>query len=384
MAMALLLIGSLLFVGFARLLRADLGYDPSHVLTFRVAQPSGRSSVDRARFADTLVQRLRLLPVVSSAGAAGSLPLTLSEPPVALSDTPFASATGPAPPPPPPGIMPPAGTAIRNLVTRDFLDALGTRVLSGRGFDATDEAGAPQVMLVNEAVVRSGLIGDRPIGRRIYAVGPMPWTVVGVVKDVVRAPGVAPAPQVYFDLRQASGVPQYFAVRTASDPVHVAPQVRALVTDLDSHSTAVGIICMERVVSNSLSRQRLLAALVGGFAALAVALAAIGIYSLVGFVVTQRTQEIGIRAALGAPRSRILWLVVGQTSVLTIVGIVIGTAGAVLLTRQLGHQVYGLSALNPLTVGAVAVVFAAVTIGAALGPARRATAIDPVDVLRVQ
>jgi ABC-type antimicrobial peptide transport system permease subunit len=115
-----------------------------------------------------------------------------------------------------------------------------------------------------------------------------------------------------------------------------------------------------------------------------VALAAIGIYSLVGFVVTQRTQEIGIRAALGAPRSRILWLVVGQTSVLTIVGIVIGTAGAVLLTRQLGHQVYGLSALNPLTVGAVAVVFAAVTIGAALGPARRATAIDPVDVLRVQ
>jgi predicted permease len=384
MAMALLLIGSLLFVSFARLLRADLGYDPSHVLTFRVAHPSGRSSVDRARFADTLVQRLRLLPAVASAGAAGSLPLTLSEPPVALSDTPFASATGPAPPPPPPGIMPPAGMAIRNLVTRDFLDALGTRVLSGRGFDATDEAGAPQVMLVNEAVLRSGLIGDRPIGRRIYAVGPMPWTVVGVVKDVVRAPGVAPAPQVYFHLRQASGVPQYFAVRSAGDPVHVAPQVRALVTDLDSHSTAVGIISTERVVSNSLSRQRLLAALVGGFAALAVALAAIGIYSLVGFVVTQRTQEIGIRAALGAPRGRILWLVVGQTSVLTIVGIAIGTAGAVLLARQLGHQVYGLSALNPLTVGAVAVVFAAVTIGAALGPARRATAIDPVEVLRAQ
>jgi putative ABC transport system permease protein len=385
MATALLLVGALFFTGFAKLLRADLGYDSSGVLTFRVAVPTTRSADERQQFAEVLVRRLGLFPDVLAAGTAGSLPLTLSEATVPLTATPpEAGPSQPAPPPPPPGTMPPPGTAIRNVVSQDLLAALGTRVVRGRGFDDGDRAGSLPVALINEAVVRSGMVGNSPIGSRVYAIGRAPWTIVGVVEDVIRAPGAAPVPQVYFDRRQAPVAPQYFVVRTGGDPTQMAPRIRALVTELEPQGTAVGMVSMEQVVSNSLSRQRLLAALIGGFAVLAAALASIGIYSLVGFVVAQRTQEIGIRTALGARRGQVFRLILGQTAFLTVVGITIGLTGAALLTRQLGHHQYGLSAPEPLVFILTPATFALITLAAAMGPARRATTLDPADVLRAQ
>jgi putative ABC transport system permease protein len=282
------------------------------------------------------------------------------------------------------------------VVSRDFLKAMGVRLVAGRAFDDNDGAGRPQVMLVNETLARSGVLGQEPVGQQIYAMGRTPWQIIGIVGDV-RQFGLdrEPDPQVFIDYRQepppptptaALGPPPapYVAVRTDAEPLAVASILRQLVRQLEPQATVENIATMEQLVSNSISRPRLYAVLLGIFARVAVVLTAIGIYGVMSYSVVQRVREIGIRTALGARRNDVIGLVLGQSLALTAIGITVGLGGAVAVTRYLESMLFGLTPLDPTTFIGVALVFALLATLAAYVPARRATTVDPLVALRCE
>ena len=265
-------------------------------------------------------------------------------------------------------------------------------LVAGRTFGDNDRAGQPQVMLINRTLARSGLLGEDPLGRQIYALG---HSAVGSRRHCRGRPSVEPAraarfAQIFIDYRQVpddehmAGVGLYFSIRTDADPGVLAAPIRALVSELDSQAMVENIAPMNQLVSNSLSRPRLYAVLLGIFAGVAVVLAATGIYGVMAYAVTQRTREIGIRVALGAGRARVMGLVLGQSAIVTVIGIVLGLGGAAALTRYLDQALFGLTALDPATFAGVGMLFAAIATIAAFIPARRATKVDPLVALRFE
>jgi putative ABC transport system permease protein len=257
-------------------------------------------------------------------------------------------------------------------------------------FESTDRAGAIQVMLLNRTLASSGFLGKNPIGSQIYALGSQPWTIVGVIEDVRQSSlDENPVPQVFIDYRQVpkeegiAGTGLYFSARSDGDPAGLIAAIRELTSQVDADAIVDNVAPMERVVSNSLSRPRLFAVLLGVFASVAIVLATIGIYGLMAYSVTQRTREIGIRVALGAGRVQVIGLVLGQSAIVTFVGIVLGLGGAAALTKSLDQLLFGLTARDPATFVGVTLFFASVATLAAFLPARRATRVDPVTALRL-
>jgi ABC-type antimicrobial peptide transport system permease subunit len=225
----------------------------------------------------------------------------------------------------------------------------------------------------------------------VYALGKEPWEIVGIVEDVHQASlADGAAPQIFIDYRQVpqtermAGVGLYFSVRTAGSGAAVAAGVGSLARQLDSRAMVEYVAPMTQLLSNSMSRPRLNAVLFGLFAGVAVVLAATGIYGVMAFAVTQRTREIGVRMTLGAGRARIMALVIGQSAIVSLLGISLGLAGAAALTRFLDQLLFGLTALDGATFFAVGALFAAVAAVAAFVPARRATRIDPLAALRFE
>ncbi len=180
------------------------------------------------------------------------------------------------------------------------------------------------------------------------------------------------------------GVGLYFGLRADGDPSALASSVRAIVTQVDQQVMLENIAPMQQLVASSLGRPRLYAVLLGVFACVAVALAAIGIYGVMTYSVAQRTREIGIRVALGAGRRQVMTLVMGQSLAVTVAGLLLGLGGAAALTRYLDQLLFGLSALDPATFATVAILFAAIAMAAAFFPARRATRVDPLIALRTE
>jgi putative ABC transport system permease protein len=242
---------------------------------------------------------------------------------------------------------------------------------------------------------RSGFLGDHPIGRQVYAIGRAPWEIVGIVEDVLQFDlDREPDPQIFIDYRQdpaaqvapPPGVPPpapYIAVRTADD-AFIVPNLRSVVRELEPLATVDNVATMEQLLSNSLARPRLYAVLLGIFAAVAVALTAIGIYGVMAYSVAQRTREIGIRMALGARPGAVMSLVLKQSVVVTAIGIAIGVAAAMALTRYLAGMLFGLTPLDPATFIVVSLASAAVATLASYAPARRATRVDPLVALRCE
>jgi putative ABC transport system permease protein len=388
MAMLLLVGGGLLIRSFVKLSSVDPGYDPTNVLTFQVGLPGSGNS---ATFAEALVERLRTIPGVRSAGYARQLPMVRARSTLAVRRTPEPPRV-PPPPPAAPGVVNPPEWPDARHVSRDFLAVMGIRVIAGRPFGDSDGAGQPQVLLINRTLARSGLLGDHPIGQRVYAMGMAPWEIIGIVDDV-RQFGLdqQPGPQVFVDIRQLYGPnaariggPTYFAVRTMGDPAAAATAIRGVVSRLDPTATVDNVATMEQLLSNSVVRPRLYAVLLGMFAALAATLAAVGIYGVMAYAVTERTREIGIRVALGARRSDVMTLVLGQGALLTAIGIALGVFGAAAVTGYLRTMLFGLTPLDPPTFIAVSVAFAAVALLATCVPARRATRVDPIVALRCE
>ncbi len=391
LAMMLLVGGLLLIVSFVKLATVDRGYEQSNVLTFQVGSPQG--SYAPPTFPEELIARLSTLPGVRAAGYAGALPMvqvvgsvpvrtTRQKPPSA--GQPYEASLDARLPPERPN---------PRYVSRDFLTVTGTRLLAGRGFGDNDRAGQARVMLVNETLARSGVLGSHPLGTQVYAIGPEPWEIVGIVEDT-RDLGLDrdANPQFFIDCRQVPGLfgpggldRPYYAVRV-EDGQHAATlaDIRAIVRQLDPRAVVDNAATMEQLVSNSLSRRRMYTVVLGGFAAVAVALAMVGIYGVIAYCVTQRRREIGIRMALGASRSRILRLVLGQTAALGMVGIAAGLAGAALVTRYLEGMLFGLTPLDTSTFIAAPLALLTVGAAAALLPAWTATMVDPLRALRAE
>ena len=387
-AMALLLFvgGGLLARSFVKLARVDPGYDASNVLTFQLRAPIERGLIETA---DRLVERLRSLPPVRAAGYTRQLPMVRARSMVPLRTTSELPGDA-APPPAPSGMVNPPQWPDTRHISHDYLEAMRIRVISGRGFTAGDEGGQPQVLLINQALARSGILGPHPVGSSVYALGIAPWEVVGIVDDVRQA-GLDedPGPQVFLDVRQLPGAarltgPLYVVVRTDGDPVTIAPALRSMIQEIDPLITVDSVATMEQLVANSLARPRLYAALMGIFAGAAVMLAAVGIYGVVWYSIAQRTREIGIRMALGAQTTDVIRLMLTESGLLIGVGIVFGLAGALLVTRYLRGMLFGLTPLDPATLFAVTLALTGVAMLAAYAPARRATKVDPVTAIRDQ
>jgi predicted permease len=373
MAMMLLVGGGLLVHSLIKLTTAERGYNPTHVLTF---QASGRQSASgQARaLAEQLVERIAALPGVTAVGYANNLPLVQQG--FGRDVSPQPPVRGQRPPRPQPGM---------HAVSPRFTAAMGMRVIEGRGF--SDGEAARYEALVTRAFARSSFFDGPALGSHIYT-GRDDWEVVGILEDLNQfSLQQQPSPELFVVdfLPPPPGLGgTYFAVRTSSDPSAMAGSIRAIVRQLDGSTTVDNIATMDQIVSNAMSRPRLFAALLGIFAAVAAALAAVGIYGVLAFIVTHRTREIGIRVALGARRRQVIALILRQTAVLTAIGVIAGVAGAAVLTRYLEGLLFGVTPLDPSTFVAVVIAFAAVAALASFVPARRATRVEPQVALRAE
>jgi predicted permease len=389
----MLLVGAALLIhSFVNLSSVDLGYSPSGALTFELVLPQQVPGIRKLALANELAARLTSLPHVEAAGFTGAAPLSTMQGGYVLT---------------PPGTTPGLGLAPRrgreqraSLVSPDYLRAIGVRLVEGRWLDAHDGLDQPRAMLVNRALARQ-FFGDKsPLGLPV-AIGDVPWQVVGVVSDVrYRSIDANADPQAYVDpvrinaFARAAGWEKYgfepaplfvsFAVRVGGNPTSIVPDVRRLARQLDPLATVDGAVAMEQIVSGSLARPRFYAVVLGLFAGVAAVLAAIGIYGLLAYAVTLRTQEIGIRMALGAEPGQVVGLVFREGGVLTAIGIAIGVAAAVGLTRYLRGMLFGLTPLDAPTYVVVCAAFAVVACVASWVPARRATSVDPLAALRAE
>lgn len=376
MAMMLLVGAGLLIHSFVRLANVESGYDTEGIVWYQAFVPRERSPIQVTAFTEGLAAQLRSLPGVHAVGYAPQI-LTGN----LLRET--SLRTTPAPPERPPSVRIDA-----RVVSRELLSVMGVRVVEGRGFRDGDGADRPRVMLINRALARSGEFTGNPIGQRFYTLGDQPWEIVGIVDDVHQF-GLdrEPGPQIFIDFRQSPGAGLngvFFAMRTDGRVPVPAADVRRVALQLDPLAAVNPVATMEQLLSNTMSRRRLYAVLLGVFAAGALALAVIGLYGTMSYSVAHRTREIGVRMALGAPRQAVLALVLRQSLLIAAAGIALGLAGAAGLTRYLSGMLFELTPLDPATFSVVVALFAAVAALASLVPARRATRIDPQVALRTE
>jgi predicted permease len=391
-ALVLLVGAGLLLRSFQRLSAIDLGFDqPENVLALRVAVPGNRyDPEERLVFFDALLDRVRDIPGVESAGAVNSLPLDGIN-----SDTDFL-LEGEAPPEP--GVN--QAIWLRPMLP-GYFETMGLDLVEGRDLDASDDRQAPMVVVVNESFARRYWAGD-VIGRRIgFGDDPVSarwWTIVGVARDVrhfaIRegiAAGQDPtampdAPAAYMPYAQAymQFAPAQMSVvaRATGDPLALVPAFRNALSEVDPSLAASQIRPVAGLVDDALARDRFVTALLSLFAATALLLAALGIYGVVSYGVSRRMREMGIRTALGAERAELGWMVVGGGLRLAGVGIGAGVVGALLATRVLQGLLYEVGATDPITLVATALVLIAVAMFASWIPTRRLSRADPVSVLR--
>jgi putative ABC transport system permease protein len=384
MALALMLLvgAGLLITSFLRLVSQDPGYDPNGVLTVQMQLPRPRypQPEQQTAFFERVLEGVRALPEVRSAGVAALMPLSRTG--INLS---FA-----IPGQPPPGPDEEPRTAGIRMVSSGLYDALGIQLHAGRDFGPLDTETGPPVVAINESLAKRYFGSENPVGRQIMLNGLR--EIIAVVRDI-RPQGFdsQPAPEFFVPYRQFGrmmmmGPPSEvtLVVRTAGDPLAVVPAVRGVVLAADPQLAIYNITTMERQLSLTAARPRFYASLLGIFAGFALALAAVGIYGILSYNVAQCTREIGIRMALGARRADVLALVLRQGVILAATGIALGLVGAWAASRLVASLLFGTQPTDPLIYAALALVMAAIAAVAAYVPARRATAIDPSIALRYE
>ena len=270
---------------------------------------------------------------------------------------------------------------------------LGIRVVKGRGFSERDIKGAPPVAVINQTMANRFFKDQDPIGQRVLiqdiipgspALGPeIPWEIVGVIADEKTSSleGTTRA-GIYVPMEQSPSTFVNVVVRGSIEPQALGRAITQAVHEVDRNQVVTDIRTLEQIKDESAASNRLRMTLLTVFAALALALSAVGIYGVISYTVAQRTHEIGVRAALGAPGAALLRLVLASGMALTLAGLVVGIGGALALTRLLGSLLFGVSARDPLMLGAAAVVLAVVAFLACYVPARRAARLDPLVALR--
>ncbi len=378
-ALALMLLAGagLLMKSFIQLQRVDIGFNPHNLLTMGVQLPRTYypERQNLTAFVTQLLERVKSLPGVHSAGTISSLPLGLNN-----TDMSFVIEGRPQPP------ENQEPVAWYSSVSSGYFSTMGMRLLQGREFTERDNAESPKVVIINETMLRRYFQNENPIGKRVGYGRPDGWReIIGVLGDVKHFGLNQDArPAMFLPNNQSPARGLFLVVRSGSDQLNLAASVRREVSALDKNLAVANVRTMDRVVAESIAPQRFTLLLLGVFAALAMLLAAAGIYGVVSYSVTNRTQEIGIRMALGAQTRDVLRLIVGQGMLLTLCGVGIGLIGAVALTRFMSSLLFGVSTTDPLTFGVVSLVLIAVAWFACLLPARRAAKVDPMIALRYE
>jgi putative ABC transport system permease protein len=380
LSLVLLAGAGLLLRSFVRLQNIDPGFRAQGLLTARVQLPSAQYKDDRqsAGFYTDAVARIAALPGVRSVAAVSFLPLA------GLGiGTSFWRADQPEPA---------AGEAPSTdvkPVTPGFFRTMGIPHLVGRDFAASDLGDSPPVAIVSATLVRRHLSGENPLGKRLHVnigrPGGGQYEIVGVVGDVkLTTLEGQMRPAVYLPHTQLAIGLMTFVVRTDSDPTSLINSVGAAVHAIDPQLPLADVRTMEDVVDATLARPRVVAVLLTVFALMAIVLAGVGVYGVMAYSVGQRTQEIGVRMALGATPQSVFRLVLGQGLCLVIVGVVAGLIAASALTRLLGTLLYETDALDPWTFGLTALLLILVATLASYVPARRGTRVAPVEALRME
>jgi putative ABC transport system permease protein len=374
-----LLIGAGLMIrSFVELARADLGLRAENVLTLELSPSRDKypEPGQRIEFYERLLERVGQLPGVDEVAAVNFIPIDRG-------GTSSSNFTVVGQPPPPKGQEP---YAEYRMISPRYFEAIGTPLRQGRAFTAADDERSPRVVIVSETMARRFFPGGKAVGGHLVINekdGPL--EVVGVAADVKDEDIEEEAElSVYLPYRQDPWWKMGLIIRTASGPEGLAPAVRSEVLALDRDLPVYNVRTMQAVIDETLSPKRLAMILFGFFAFCALLLAAVGIYAVMSFAVTQRTHEIGVRMALGAQASDILRLVVGHGVLLTLAGLGLGLAGSFALTRAMSELLYGVSATDPLTFAAISLLLAAVALLASYIPARRATKVDPMVALRYE
>ncbi|HEX8144506.1 MAG TPA: ABC transporter permease [Pyrinomonadaceae bacterium] len=383
----LLLVGAgLLIKSFLNLSRSDVGFDPNNVLTMRISLPEARykENAQTVNFYERLMQRVQTLPGVEKAGLTRGLPMNGGiESGITVEGQEVANTKDTV-------------VAVNLTVTPDYFRAMNIPLVRGRYFTDQDKTGSPPVVLVDEMLAARFFPTEDPIGKRLKLGGmesPFPFMqIVGVVKHVKHyGPDEEGRVEIYRPYFQLPQIPdaQYgrsmvLAVRTTTDPASMTTALRNAVREIDKDQPVSNVQMMSQVVAASIAPQKFAMWLLGLFAAAALLLAAIGIYGVMAYSVTQRTHEIGVRMALGAQARDVLRMVVGQGMKLALIGVGAGLVGAFLVMRLMSRLLYGVTATDPLTFAVVSVLLAAVALLACYIPARRATKVDPMIALRYE
>ena len=381
LAVVLTLGAGLLLRSFLSVLAIDPGFRPDNLLTLQIAVPNSYATADqrRALYA-TLFSRLEALPGVTSTGGTTRLPLGSTNVTTKVGVEGRGSAI-------PPGEWP--EVEFRRAM-HDYFTAMGIPLVRGRVFAGTDGPAAPPVIVINQTMARQLFPNEDPVGRRLQmgspgAPGsPSPWiTIVGVIGDVrhsgLEAP---PPPEMYMPALQGPPTNPFIVIRTAGDPAALASPVRAELQAIDKTIAAYDIRTMDQVRSLAVSQRRFVLLLVAAFGALALVMAAVGVYGVMALIVSERTSEIGIRLALGAQPSHVLRTIVAQGVTLAAAGVVVGILAAAALAPLVATQLYGIRPLDPPTLTGVPAILLLTAALACFVPAWRAMRIDPVDALR--
>ncbi len=374
LSMVLLVGSGLLIRSFLRLQTVNLGFDPARVLTMRIALPPTKyaTPLQQITFYNRVLRAVQPLPGVQAATISSAIPLNPSR------RSPMLPEGQP--------IVPFGQRPILNIqtISRDYARVLRVPLLRGREFTDHDNADAPGVAIVNEAVVRRYWPNDNPIGKHILlGQRPQPVEVVGVFSDLKNVTlGDDASPEIILPFSQLPWPLLNLSVRTAGDQRNLISAIRRQVSEVDKDQPLTDVRTMDEVIGSASAQPRLTMLLLGVFSAAALILAIVGIYGVIAYSVAQRTQELGIRMALGADPGDVLKLVVGHGLGLTLTGIAIGLAGAFALTRLMSSLLYQTSATDPIAFAVSALLFTAVALLASYLPARRATRIDPTDALR--
>jgi putative ABC transport system permease protein len=384
LAMLLLVGAGLLLRSFSRLQDVPPGFQPDHlfVADLPVSPTAYAKPEQRYAFYDRLVERAKALPGVRVAGAATFLPVSGGGSLLHFNIT--------GRPPKTPHDYIAAGY---RAVSPSYLETLGVPLLQGRTISAADSEKSPSVVVINATMARTYFAGENPLGKRLQ-IGATPdpeiptMEIVGVVGDILQGLGLDPKAEMYLPYRQADQLLPIFqmsvVLRTEGDPLLQTSALRSALAEIDPSQPLVKVRNMEDNMAATVAQPRFRTWLIGIFAGLALLLAAVGIYGVMSYSVTQRTNEIGIRVTLGAQSTDVFRIIVGEGLRLALVGVGLGLVTALALTRALQSFLFGISASDPLTFACVAALLTLVAIAASFFPARRATRVDPIVALRYE
>jgi putative ABC transport system permease protein len=379
LSLMLLVTAGLLTRSFLSLLKTNPGFNPDNVMTMNLVLPAAKYKEEsqRAAFYSNLVQRVNAIPGVELAAAVNYLPLG-----GANSSDAFLIEGRPDPPP---------GQEFvgrYRVCTPDYFRTMEIPVVKGRGFTEQDRAGGPPVVIVNETLASKYWPNENPIGKRMRFMGPLdknPWIeVVGVVKDVKHELDLPVTEDYYLPHAQDSWNAMVLVAKTKVEPMSLAAPIRQEVWSIDKDQPVFDVRTMQQVRAISVALYSFSSISLGVFAGVALLLAAIGIYGVMSYAVTQRTQEIGIRMALGARGRDVVQMVIKSGMTLAVIGIFLGLGGAWGLTRYMSSLLVGVSPTDALTLTAVSLCLLLVALLACYIPARRATKVDPLIALRYE